>query len=218
MNLDFYKKRPDRRCWITLLTVMLLVSHVFAGTSLADVTINGKVTAADDNSALPGVNVYLKGTQTGTITDGEGNFTLAVGDENGTLVFSYIGYTTQEVAIGGRTFINVNLQPSLESLQEVVVTALGIEREQKSLGYSVGKVDGSAITTVAQENVLSGMQGKIAGVTINQIGTVGSSTSIIIRGAKSLSTDNQPLFVIDGVPVSNQMNNFRVMEIGRASC
>ncbi len=74
MNLNFYKKRPDRRWWITLLTVMLLVSHVFAGTSRADVTVNGKVTAADDGSALPGVNVYLKGTQTGTITDGEGNY------------------------------------------------------------------------------------------------------------------------------------------------
>ena len=211
MNLNFYNKRPDRRWWTTLLTVMLLVSHVFAGTSRADVTVNGKVTSADDNSALPGVNVYLKGTQTGTITDTEGNYTLSVADENGILVFSYIGYTTQEVAIGGKTSINVNLQPSLESLQEVVVTALGIEREQKSLGYSVGKVDGSSITTVAQENLLSGMQGKIAGVTINQIGTVGSSTSIIIRGAKSLSTDNQPLFVIDGVPVQNQMNNFRSM-------
>ena len=146
MNLDFYKKRPDRRCWITLLTVMLLVSHVFAGSPLADVTINGKVTSADDNSALPGVNVYLKGTQTGTITDGDGNYTLAVGDENGILVFSYIGFTTQEVALGGRTTIDIKLEPNLETLNEVVVTALGIQREQKSLGYSVGKVDGCKLS------------------------------------------------------------------------
>ena len=194
-----------------LLTVLLLASQVFAGAVRADVTVTGKVTAADDNSPLPGVNVYLKGTQTGTITDADGNYSLTVGDENGTLVFSYIGFTTQEVALAGRTSVDIKLEANLETLNEVVVTALGIEREQKSLGYSVGKVDGSSITQVAQENVLSGMQGKIAGVTINQIGTVGSSTSIIIRGAKSLSTDNQPLFVIDGVPVSNQMNNFRVM-------
>ena len=92
MNLNFYKKRPDRRWWITLLTVTLLVSHVFAGTSRADVTVNGKVTAADDGSALPGVNVYLKGTQAGTITDGDGNYSLSVADENGTLVFPYIGF------------------------------------------------------------------------------------------------------------------------------
>ncbi len=190
---------------------MLLVSSVFAGTASAQTTVTGKVTSSDDGNALPGVNVYVKGTQTGTITDVEGKYSLTLTDENGTLAFSYIGFSTQEISIDGRTNIDVVLQPSAEALNEVVVTALGIQREQKSLGYSVGKVDGASLTQVAQENVLSGMQGKIAGVTINQIGTVGSSTSIIIRGAKSLSTDNQPLFVIDGIPVSNQMNNFRVM-------
>ena len=213
MNLNFYKKRPDRRCWITLLTVMLLVSHVFAGTSRADVTVNGKVTAADDSSPLPGVNVYLKGTQTGTITDGEGNYSLAVSDENGTLVFSYIGFATQEISIGGRTSIDVSLQPSLESLDEVVVTALGIKREEKSLGYSVGKVDGSALTRVAQENVLNGLAGKLPGVTISSTGGAGSSVSMVIRGATSLVGDNQPLFVIDGVPIANSLNN--ITEVGR---
>ena len=213
MNLNFYKKRPDRRYWIMLLTVMLLVSHVFAGTSSADVTINGKVTAADDGSALPGVNVYLKGTQTGTITDGEGNYSLAVNDENGTLVFSYIGFTTQEISIGGRTSINISLQPSLESLDEVVVTALGIKREEKSLGYSVGKVDGSALTRVAQENVLNGLSGKLPGVTISSTGGAGSSVSMVIRGATSLVGDNQPLFVVDGVPIANSLNN--ITEVGR---
>ncbi|HET6540653.1 MAG TPA: SusC/RagA family TonB-linked outer membrane protein [Chryseolinea sp.] len=192
---------------------MLLVSHVFAGTARAEVTVNGKVTAADDNSPLPGVNVYLKGTQTGTITDGEGNYSLAVSDENGTLVFSYIGYATQEISIGGRTSINVSLQPSLESLDEVVVTALGIKREEKSLGYSVGKVDGSALTRVAQENVLNGLAGKLPGVTISSTGGAGSSVSMVIRGATSLVGDNQPLFVVDGVPIANTLNN--VTEVGR---
>ena len=213
MNLKFYQKRPDRRWWITLLTVTLLVSHVFAGTLRADVTVNGKVTAADDGSALPGVNVYLKGTQTGTITDADGNYSLSVADENGTLVFSYIGYATQEIAIGGRTAIDVSLQPSLESLDEVVVTALGIKREEKSLGYSVGKVDGSALTRVAQENVLNGLAGKLPGVTISSTGGSGSSVSMIIRGATSLVGDNQPLFVVDGVPIANSLNN--ITEVGR---
>ena len=213
MNLNFYQKRPDRRWWITLLTVMLLVSHVFASASSADVTVNGKVTAADDGSSLPGVNVYLKGTQTGTITDGDGKYSLSVNDENGILVFSYIGYATQEISIGGRTSIDVSLQPSLESLDEVVVTALGIKREEKSLGYSVGKVDGSALTRVAQENVLNGLAGKLPGVTISSTGGSGSSVSMIIRGATSLVGDNQPLFVIDGVPVANSLNN--ITEVGR---
>jgi TonB-linked SusC/RagA family outer membrane protein len=210
MNLSLYKKKPFSRSIRYLLSAMMLVSYMLAGAQ-DGVTVTGKVTASEDGSAIPGVNVYLKGTQSGTITDAEGSYSLVVNDSKGTLVFSYIGYTTQEVAIDGRGKIDINLQASVEALNEVVVTALGIQREQKSLGYSVGKVDGANLTTVAQENVLSGMQGKVAGVTINQIGGVGSSTNIVIRGAKSLSTDNQPLFVIDGVPVANTMNNFRTM-------
>src|SRR5690606_2511863 len=133
--------------------------------------------------------------------------------ENGTLVFSYIGYATQEVAISGRTTIDVSLQPSMQSLDEVVVTALGIKREEKSLGYSVGKVDGSDLTRVAQEDVLNSLAGKMPGVSISSVGGTGSSVSMVIRGATSLVNDNQPLFVIDGVPVANTLNN--VSEIGR---
>ena len=208
MNLNLYKKRPGLRHLLSLLTVMLLASHAFA-----DVTVTGKVTAADDGSPLPGVNVYVKGTQIGTITDGDGIYSLNVAEDNGTLVFSYIGFTTQEVAMGGRTTINVVLQPSLESLDEVVVTALGIKREEKSLGYSVGKVDGSDLTRIAQENVLNGLAGKVAGVTISSTGGTGSSVSMVIRGATSLVNDNQPLFVVDGVPIANTLNN--ITEVGR---
>lgn len=213
MNLNFYKKKPGKRLLFSLLAVMLLASHAFAGASGAEVTVTGKVTAADDDSALPGVNVYVKGTQVGTITDSEGMYSLTVGDDNGILVFSYIGYTTQEVSIGGRTSINVVLQPSLESLEEVVVTALGIKREEKSLGYSVGKVDGSDLTRIAQENVLNGLAGRVPGVTISSTGGAGSSVSMVIRGATSLVNDNQPLFVVDGVPISNTLNN--ITEVGR---
>jgi TonB-linked SusC/RagA family outer membrane protein len=213
MDLNFYKNGPGRRWWFTLLTVTLLVSHAFAGTSPADVTVTGKVTSADDGTPLPGVNVYLKGTQTGTITNADGDYTLSISDENGIIVFSYIGFATQEVSVNGRTSINVALQPSLESLEEVVVTALGIKREEKSLGYSVGKVDGSALTRVAQENVLNGLAGKMPGVTISSTGGAGSSVSMIIRGATSLVGDNQPLFVVDGVPVANTLNN--ITEVGR---
>ena len=173
MNLSFYKKKPQSGYVRYLLTAMLLVSYVLAGAQEGGVTVTGKITAAEDGTAIPGVNVYLKGTQSGTITDGEGNYTLLVNDSKGILVFSYIGYTSQEISIEGKTKIDVAMQASVEALNEVVVTALGIQREQKSLGYSVGKVDGKSLTTVAQENVLSGMQGKIAGVTINQIGGVG---------------------------------------------
>lgn len=198
----------------SLLTVMLLLaSQAFADPLSAEVTVTGKVTSADDDSPLPGVNVYVKGTQVGTITDSEGDYSLTTTEDNGILVFSYIGYATQEVSIGGRTSINVVLQPSLESLDEVVVTALGIKREEKSLGYAVGKVDGGDLTRIAQENVLNGLAGKVPGVTISSTGGTGSSVSMTIRGATSLVNDNQPLFVIDGVPVGNTLNN--VTEIGR---
>ena len=207
MKVIFFLKKF---CWAKnqwlLFTVALLFLQLSARAQ--NVTVTGTVT--DGTDRLPGVNVSVKNTQSGTITDVNGSYSIAV-DANAVLVFSFIGYKNQEVIVNGRTNIDISLEATAETLQEVVVTALGIERDQKSLGYSVGKVDGQSITTVAQENLLSGMAGKVPGVTINQIGSVGSSTSIIIRGAKSLSTDNQPLFVIDGVPVSNGMNNFKVM-------
>lgn len=207
MNLNFYKKKPGGRYLFALLTAMLLVSQVFAGTTRAEVTVTGKVTSADDGATLPGVNVYVKGTQTGTITDSDGKYSLSVADENSLLVFSYIGFATQEISIAGRTSIDVVLEPSLESLNEVVVTALGIKREEASLGYSVGKVKGEDLTQVAQENVLNSLAGRIAGVTINSTGAAGSSVRMTIRGTKSLVNDNQPLFVIDGVPIVNSLNN-----------
>jgi len=207
MNLSFYKKKPQSRCVRYLLTAMLLVSYMLAGAQNGGVTVTGKVTGADDGNALPGVNVYLKGTQAGTITDSEGGYTLAISDSKGILVFSYIGYATQEVSVDGRTKIDVNLEASVESLSEVVVTALGIQREEVTLGYSVGKVKGSDLTHVAQENVLNSLAGRVAGVTVNSTGGTGSSVRMTIRGTKSLVNDNQPLFVVDGVPIVNSLNN-----------
>lgn len=207
MNLNFYKMKLRRRYLFFLLTTMLHVSVVLADAPMAEVTVTGKVTSAEEGAPLPGVNVYIKGTQVGTITDTEGKYKLTAENENSILVFSYIGFTTQEVSLNGRTSVDVVLQPSLESLNEVVVTALGIQREEKSLGYSVGKVDGGDLTRIAQENVLNGMAGKLPGVTISSTGGTGSSVSMIIRGATSLVNDNQPLFVVDGVPVANTLNN-----------
>src|SRR5688500_6056514 len=129
MNFKFYKmKTPINRYVFCLFLAMLQDSIVLAGAPRAAVTVTGKVTSADDGTALPGVNVYIKGTQVGTITDGDGRYSLDLSDDNGTIVFSYIGFTTQEVVVGGRTSIDVVLQPNIESLNEVVVTALGIKR------------------------------------------------------------------------------------------
>lgn len=213
MKLNFYPKR--KQCWryvLSLLFALLLIGNGFAIPLLQEVTVRGRITSTDDGAGLPGVSVLLKGTQQGTITDADGRYSLSVPNNASVIVFSFIGYTSQEVSVNGRTVVDLSLESNMEQLGEVVVTALGIERKEQSLGYSVGKVDGDALSRVAQENVLNGLAGKVPGVTINSTGAAGSSVSMIIRGAKSLSNDNQPLFVIDGVPVANSLNN--ISQIG----
>ncbi|WP_247236715.1 SusC/RagA family TonB-linked outer membrane protein [Telluribacter sp. SYSU D00476] len=174
-------------------------------------TVTGRVTSQADGTPMPGVNVLLKGTQTGTTTNASGTYSIDVPNDNAVLVFSYIGYNSMEVPVGGRSTVDITLEESVETLQEAVVTALGIRREKRSLGYSIGEVSGKDIVNVPQENVMNALSGRVAGVQINQTSGVGSSVSVIIRGATSLSSDNQPLFVIDGVPVANSLNNLRQM-------
>ncbi len=189
--------------------IFLSAGSVFAANGSAGqqkITISGSVTSASSSQGLPGVSIAVKGTSQGTITDIEGRFTISA-PSDATLIFSFIGFTPQEVAVRGRTTINVKLEETTEAIEEVVVTALGIKREEKSLGYSVGKVGGEELTRVVHENVLNSMAGKVSGVAINSTGGTGSTVSMIIRGATSMSTDNQPLFVIDGVPMSSTVNN-----------
>lgn len=177
------------------------------GHALIAQTVSGTVTASEDGMPLPGVSVVLKGTATGVSTDFDGNYIINVTDSNAVLVFSYLGFETREVNLNAQTVINVSMNEGTQALDEVVVTALGIKREQKSLGYSVEDVAAEELTRVAQENVLNSLSGKVAGVTLNTTGGAGSSVSMVIRGAISLSSDNQPLFVVDGVPIANSLNN-----------
>jgi TonB-linked SusC/RagA family outer membrane protein len=170
--------------------------------------ISGRVSSSVDGSPLPGVNVLLKNTQTGTTTDESGNYVIEVSGENPVLIFSYIGFNPQEIAVNKKNAIDISLHESVATLKEAVVTALGIQREKSSLGYSVGNVDAAALNQTPQTNVLNALAGKVSGVQISQMnGTAGASVNIIIRGANSLNNDNQPLFVIDGVPVANKFGN-----------
>ncbi len=187
--------------------LMLAASARADSGKLQSITVSGKVTSSSDGSALPGVNVLLKGSNEGTITDVDGNYSIVVPDQNSVLIFSYIGYFTQEITVGDQSVINIEMKDDVTALDEVVVTALGIKREERSLGYSVGKVKGEEVTRVAQENVLNALTGKVAGATISSTGGTGSSVSMVIRGATSLNTDNQPLFVVDGIPMENSLNN-----------
>jgi len=171
------------------------------------ITITGNITSSEDGLGLPAVTVVVKGTQIGEVTDLNGNYSIEVPGNDAILEFRFIGYETQEVTVGNQRIIDVVLVESAQELEEVVVTALGITREEKSLGFSVGSVDGESMNRVAQENVINSLAGKVSGVTVNSTGGTGSSVSMVIRGASSLSSDNQPLFVVDGVPVINTLNN-----------
>jgi len=170
-------------------------------------TVNGKVTSLETGEALPGVNILVQGSTTGTVTDLDGNYRISVPSDDAILVFSFIGYQAEEAAVNGRSTVNVALSPSLEQLSEVVVTSFGIERDKKALGYSVQEVSGEEITRAKQPNVVNALQGRVAGVQIQSAGgQPGAGSNIIIRGITSLSpnADNQPLFVVDGIPISNQ--------------
>ncbi len=169
-------------------------------------TVTGKVTASGDNAPLPGVSVMLKGTQSGTVTDAQGNYTLEVNAADATLIFSFIGYKTTEVAVGGRSTVDIALETDVTQLTEVVVTSFGIAQEKRSLGFSAQNIDGSNLTVTRQPNVVSALQGQVSGVQItNAGGAPGTSSRIVIRGLTSLNTsgNNQPLFVIDGIPMDN---------------
>ncbi|MDP4131276.1 MAG: TonB-dependent receptor plug domain-containing protein, partial [Bacteroidota bacterium] len=170
--------------------------------------VKGKVTDAG-NAAVSGVTVTEKGTGNATTTDVNGNFELSVADGEAVLVFSNVGYGTQEVAIHRRHDMLVALQGGkAEELSGVVVTALGITRAKKSLGYSIGEIKGDDLNKVTQNNVLNGMAGKVSGVVISATSSAPTgSVSMVIRGMRSLNNDNQPLFVIDGVPVKNSLSN-----------
>src|SRR5690554_1113073 len=212
-SYDILSKTLKPVCLLMLIIFTSFSSKARAGTSLlaagADqelIRVTGRVTSVTDGTPLPGVSIVLKGTNTGTVTDAEGKYSLEAPND-GVLVFSFIGFEPREVTIQNRGVIDLTMEESVEALGEVVVTALGIQREEKSLGFSVGRVSGEELSRVAQENVLNSMAGKVAGVTISSTGGAGSTVNMVIRGATSMSTDNQPLFVIDGVPMTNTVNN-----------
>lgn len=171
--------------------------------AMAQRTVSGRVTSAD-GAPLPGVSVLVKGTTTGTSTDADGQFTVGVQDENSVLVISFIGYTPQEITVGNQTNINVTMMDDITQLGEVVVTALGIERQAKSLSYAQQTVDGSELMEARDINILNSLSGRAAGVDIKKSSSgPGGSTKVMLRGNKSMSGGSQPLFVIDGIPMVN---------------
>src|SRR5690606_4272951 len=192
---------------ITFMFVSALATESWAQTR----SVTGKVTSAEDGSTLPGVNVILKGTTTGTVTDIDGNYRITVPEDGGTLVFSFIGLATQEAVVGARSVVDIQMESDVEQLGEVVVTALGLRSNTRDLSYAVTTVDAEEITKVKSPNLLSSLQGKVPGAVIQSTsGQPGSSQRIILRGVSTLSNGSgQPLIIVDGIPINNsQLSDF----------
>ncbi len=186
---------------VSFMLIFALIGSAFA----QERTITGTVNSAEDGLSLPGVNVLVKGTNIGTITDVNGKYSITVPQDAQTLEFSFVGMRLHIATIGNSTAIDVSMRVAIESLEEVIVTSLGIEREKKALGFSAQKMKQEDMTAARELNVANYLRGKVAGVQVasTSSGTGGSSV-VTIRGNSSITGNNQPLYVVDGIPIVNQ--------------
>ncbi|MFL5743043.1 MAG: SusC/RagA family TonB-linked outer membrane protein [Niastella sp.] len=201
-----------------LLAVVLLLWGMYA--TAQDKTISGTVTDADDNKPVPGVSITIKGTNRGTQTNTQGVFSIKA-QKGDVLIISSVGYEGSQVRVGDATTISVKIKNSQKQMGEVVVTAMDIKRNPRELGYSVQTVKGSDIQQTQRENFINSLQGRVAGLTVTPTGgTAGASASIVLRGFNTLSGNNQPLFIVDGVLIDNQtlnQNSYGGTGVGLAS-
>lgn len=185
--------------------------------SAQEKSVKGTVTGADDGSTMPGVSIVIVGSQVGTSTDFDGNFEIEA-TEGDVLQFNFMGYSDATVTVGSSNNYSIEMQVDSQQLEDVIVTALGIKRNKKALGYAVQDVKGDEITEASNTNVVGALQGKVAGVQITtNSGAVGASSTIKIRGDKSFGGGSSPLFVIDGVPISNATSTSSVTDMGNAA-
>lgn len=199
------------------------------GSASAQGVITGKVTSSEDNTGIPGTNVLIKGTSVGTVTDANGSYSINVNQEDAVLVYSSIGYTTIEVAVGGRTVVDVVMTLDVTQLSEVVVVGYGT-MEKRDITAAISSINADAISKIANTNTLEGMKGQIAGVDVLQAnGRPGASPTVTVRGRRSINASNDPLFVVDGIPMtsgtssgtdgavttsgSNPLNDFNPLDI-----
>ncbi len=187
----------------------LLAFFLITGMQLvqAQKTVTGTITSADDGQGIPGVTVLVKGTTIGAISSPNGTYKITFDEKYNVLVFSFVGMGSQEIEVGSQTTIDVKMESGITEIEGAVITALGISREKKSLGYATQEVGGDELNTVKNENFVNSISGKVSGVQVKTNSNFGGSTNIVIRGTTSLTGDNQALFVIDGVPVNNSNTN-----------
>lgn len=187
-----------------LLTIICILCIGGSSMLAQSIQVSGTITGADDGQPLPGVSVAVQGTTVGTMTNVNGKYSLEV-PANATLIFSFVGMATQEIAVGNRQIIDVVMETGSTAINEVVITALGITRIGNSIGFAISDVKSDQIVQKSEPDALRALEGKVPGVNIAATsGAAGSSTRITIRGNSSFFGNNQPLFVVDGVPYSNE--------------
>ncbi|MDI1305043.1 MAG: carboxypeptidase-like regulatory domain-containing protein, partial [bacterium] len=184
-----------------LLFVFCLFSFQFAK---AQTTVSGKITDGSTGMSLPGVNVVVKGTTKGISSDFEGKYSINVPNRSAILVFSYVGYTEKEVTVSGSTTVNVSMSENANQLGEVVVTALGISKDQRKLGYAVTTVGGDNLDKARETNVANGLAGRVSGLVVRGTNSgAGGTSKVLLRGISGITSGGSPLFVIDGIPIDN---------------
>jgi TonB-linked SusC/RagA family outer membrane protein len=193
------------KCQVKLLLISaFLALFTYAPAQAQERRVTGTVTSTEDNSPMPGVNIVVKGLTVGTTTDANGKFSITVPGRDAVLAFSFIGFNPQEITVGSQTVINVTMASSATQLAEIVVTSLGIRREKKALTYAAQNVSTENLVQTRDLNVINSLSGKVAGLDlIRSNGGVGSPTRVVLRGNRSITGNNQPLYVVDGAPISN---------------
>ncbi len=184
MNSNSISQRVLRRLFL-----LVLMAGVGISAASAQNVVTGKVTSKDDGIAMPGVNIILKGTQTGTTTNANGTYSIEVTGANPVLVFSFVGYNQEDVPVNGRSTLDFVITPSAENLKEVVVTALGISREKKSLAYSVAEVKGEDLVKASNPSLMKALDGKVSGVNFTNLSSDPTSSVLVnIRGTSTMPT------------------------------
>lgn len=210
LQIDFYASKLTLLICLALTFLPFVPQQTAANTNrFTDdyenfIAVRGRVTSANDQQPLQGVSVTVKGTNTGTSTDADGNYSFINIESNATLVFSSVGFATQEVPVRGRTVIDITLQVEAGTLIETVITAQAIRRDKRSLGYSAPVIRSDELLTGRNTSSLNALQGKVAGVNITSTASAPNSSSrIVLRGGSSITGNNQALIVIDGIPIDN---------------
>ena len=194
---------------LTMVLFLLLSSAVIGQVK----TVSGTVTD-DSGGGFPGVMIMIKGSEKGATSDDNGKYKIEVPNEDAVLVFSFTGMDSQEKPVKGLTTIDVMLGEG-QMMEELVVTALGVSRDKKSLGYATQTIDGDGIAKMGDVNFMSSLSGQVAGAQIKNSGTMGGSANVIIRGYTSIGGNNQPLYVVDGIPINNDVTNSSNQQTGR---